>query len=45
MNKSKIILFLVDVIENGSDADLLKLYNRYTDQNLSIDEVEGFTNE
>ena len=29
MNKQEIIDYLMSIIEHGSDADLLKLYNSY----------------
>jgi len=29
MNKQEIVDYLMSIIEHGSDADLLKLYNAY----------------
>jgi len=43
MNKptyQEIIDYLTSVIEHGSNEDLLKLYNAYTKQALTIEQVE-----
>lgn len=39
ITQQEIIDYLMSIIENGSDQDLLELYNAYTDSDLTIEQV------
>ena len=40
MNKQEIINYLISIIEQGSDKDILDLYNAYTGENLTIEQIK-----
>ena len=42
MNKEELINYLISIIEQGSDKDILDLYNAYTGNNLTIEQIEGW---
>jgi hypothetical protein len=39
ITQQEIIDYLMQVIEHGSDQDLLELYNSHTERGLTIDQV------
>jgi hypothetical protein len=40
MNKEELINYLISIIEQGSDKDILDLYNAYTGENLTIEQIK-----
>ena len=40
ITQQEIIDYLMGIIEHGSDQDLLELYNAYTQQTLTIEQVD-----